>query len=252
MELPDAVAGGANGDRRRRLATAAGVGGVAGGAVEHGDDVRAAAGDGGDIDRVGRGVDRDVVWVPAGDLERLKVSAAGAGGWRCRCVRRSPRRCLSSPSRGSRCRRCGCGGRRRLRAGTRRRSLSAASRRIRTAESALQLLVSIIATALAPEVSIQRVGRPDRLRARLVWDVKAGAGCRQPLIVSALQRDASMTETSLSTWLAVYSVWVCASRRTISGSVPVWISGGLSVAHPARWVPLHMFVSITSSASSFW
>ncbi len=90
-------------------------------------------------------------------------------------------------------------------------------------------------------------GQPARRRVGI-----SGARCRQPLVVCALQRVASITETSLSTWLAVYSVWVCESRRTISGSAPVWISGGFSVPHPDGSGPLQRFVLITLSASSFW
>ena len=56
--------------------------------------------------------------------------------------------------------------------------------------------------------------------------VTAGGACRQPLVVVALHRDASMTETSLVTWFAVYSVWVSGSRATDSGSSPVWMVGG--------------------------
>ena len=51
--------------------------------------------------------------------------------------------------------------------------------------------------------------------------VMAGGGWRQPLVITALQREASITDTSLVTWLAVYSVWVLRLRATDSGSSPV-------------------------------
>ena len=54
----------------------------------------------------------------------------------------------------------------------------------------------------------------------------AGAGWRHPAVVCALQREASITEMSLSTWFAVYSVWVWLSSTIPSGSAPVWIVGG--------------------------
>jgi hypothetical protein len=79
-----------------------------------------------------------------------------------------------------------------------------------------------------------------------------GTRCRQPLVVCASQRVGSITETSLSTWLAVYNVCVAGSRLTISGSAPVWIVGGLSVAQPDGSLPLQAFVSTTMTESSFW
>ena len=36
------------------------------------------------------------------------------------------------------------------------------------------------------------------------------------------------------------------------GSAPVWISGGSSVAHPARSLPLQTFALTTITESSFW
>ena len=42
----------------------------------------------------------------------------------------------------------------------------------------------------------------------------ARAGCRHPLVVCALQREASITEMSLLTVFAVYRVWVRLSSTT--------------------------------------
>ena len=52
-----------------RLAAPGGAGGVAGGGVEHRDQVRAAAGKGGHVEGAGRRVDRDAIGVPAGYLQ---------------------------------------------------------------------------------------------------------------------------------------------------------------------------------------
>src|SRR5215831_1321477 len=80
----------------------------------------------------------------------------------------------------------------------------------------------------------------------------AGGGWRQPLVIVALQRAASMTDTSLVTWFAVYSVWVSVLTSTDSGSSPVWMVGGCRLAQAFRWVPLQTSVLTADKVSSFW
>jgi len=75
---------------------------------------------------------------------------------------------------------------------------------------------------------------------------------RQPVLVSALQRSASITETVLSTWFAVYRVCVVVLTAMASGSLPVWIVGGSRDAQAALWVPLQTRISMTDRVSSFW
>ena len=78
-----------------------------------------------------------------------------------------------------------------------------------------------------------------------------GGRCRQPPVVCALQRAASITDTSLPSWLTVYSVWVRGSRVKISGSDPVWMAGGWRFAQPAGLLPLQTLVSTIIAESSF-
>jgi len=70
----------ADGDGSRRLVTAKCGGRVAGRAVEHGHEVWAAAGDRGDVDRVGARVDRDVARIAARHVQRRDRAAAGLVG----------------------------------------------------------------------------------------------------------------------------------------------------------------------------